>query len=84
MDYASGVGVHRAAYNMGHILAAVPGRGSRQVSRIVGMAVAMVVVQAVLLVVQEEKGWPVLASLLSEAARLAAPRSLRFLFLDYS
>ena len=53
MDYASEAEVHRAAYNMGHILAAVPSRGNRQVSHIVGMVVAMVVVQAVLLVVQE-------------------------------
>ena len=53
MDYASEAEVHRAAYNMGHILAAVPSQGSREVWHIVGTVVAMVVVQAVLLVVQE-------------------------------
>jgi hypothetical protein len=87
----------RVACSMGHILAAVPGRGSSQVSHTVRRVVAMVAVQPVLLVAQMEKVWSVLApllpeaallaaprSLLSEAALLAAPRSLRVLFLDYS
>jgi hypothetical protein len=87
----------RVACSMGHILAAVPGRGSSQVSHTVRRVVVMVAVQPVLLAAEVGKVWPVLAPLLSGAARLAAPRSLLaevarpaaprslfVLFLDYS
>ena len=84
MDYASEVAVHRTVHNMGHKLAAVQGLGSNQVSHIVGTMVAMVAVQPVLLVAQEGKVCSVLVSVLSEDHRLAVPRSLRVLSLDYS
>jgi hypothetical protein len=87
MDCASEV-VHTAhtvaAHNMDDRLAVVPGQGNREVLHKVSTVVAWVAVQPVLLVAQVVKVWSVVAPLLTEAARLAAPLCLFVLILDYS
>jgi len=84
MDCACGVVVHTVAHNMDHILAVVLGLGSSQVSHKVGTVVAVVAVQSAFHIAQVGEAWSALAPLLLEAVRLAAPRYLCFLFLDYS